>query len=162
MSGQIDKEYARIQLEELICDLDEYDKKAFWSEMSRIASVATGSIHAEEYRQSNNNKKVQINAMKKQINDLLADCERLSAYIDHIKYVVENERDVFHKLFHIFEEGPSYSLAKVKREAFIAGFQLSSEGFNGECEFKHCSPDMENNHKWYAEQYANGELNGRT
>lgn len=47
-SRTIDHAYARSKLETLLRDLDRYTGDEFWRAMSRIASGATGSPHAEE------------------------------------------------------------------------------------------------------------------
>ncbi|RUO28214.1 hypothetical protein [Aliidiomarina sanyensis] len=43
----LDKDYARKKLEILLRDLGSYNADEFWREMSRIASGATGAVHAE-------------------------------------------------------------------------------------------------------------------
>lgn len=51
MGTDLDKDYAERKLIVLLRDLNNYDAGEFWREMSRIASGATGSDHAEQLHQ---------------------------------------------------------------------------------------------------------------
>ncbi|AIA76267.1 hypothetical protein FF32_15910 [Halomonas campaniensis] len=88
----IDHNYAREKTQLLLRDLSNYNAGEFWREMSRIASGATASIHAEGLKAErdaladSNTQLMQQNEAQIRMNaKLMHERDALAAYVERIK-----------------------------------------------------------------------------
>lgn len=92
----IDHNYARGKLKLLLRDLSNYNAGEFWREMSRIASGATASIHAEGLK-AERDAMADSNAQLKQQNEaqirmnakLMHERDALAAYVEQLADIAE-------------------------------------------------------------------------
>lgn len=107
----LDKNYARQKMEILLRDLDCYNSSEFWREMSRIASGATGSDHAEQLQARNAE-------LEQQNRELLAHVERIKDEREAVE--LADNQTVFNRsvsrLCGTIDESPTTSLAEHDQE----------------------------------------------
>ncbi|SJN14862.1 hypothetical protein CZ787_17270 [Halomonas citrativorans] len=147
----IDHNYARGKLKLLLRDLSNYNAGGFWREMSRIASGATASIHAEGLKaernaladsnaqlSQQNEAQIRMNAKLMHERDALAaHVERLNtlasaAYSKKNGWTIQNLQELGRTAM---QESPRVSLAH--RDA-----KMKLEGFGDYAERKDRLPDL--------------------